>query len=62
MQLETKQIAVNNKNRWIVVVDGIPETGIGYGTIRLAFERMDALWLKRTQSDKTMEALYVGHD
>jgi hypothetical protein len=62
MQLNTRQIVVNNQNRWVVTVDGVAEAGIGYGTKALAFERMDALWARRPQADKAMEALYVGRD
>ena len=62
MQLNTKQIVVNNQNRWVVTVDGVSEAGIGYGTQALAFARMDELWAKRPQADKTLEALYAGRD
>ena len=62
MQLNTRTITVNNQNRWAVTVDGEAEAGIGYGTIALAFARMDELWSKRPQGDKTLEALYVGRD
>jgi len=62
MQLNTKQIVVNNQNRWVVTVDGAAEAGIGYGTKEYAFKRMDELWEKRPQADKTLEALYVGRD
>lgn len=36
--------------------------GKRYGTKALAFERMDALWARRPQADKAMEALHVGRD
>ena len=62
MQLNTKQIIVNSQNRWVVTVDGVAEAGIGYGAIQYAFARMDELWAKRPQADKTLEALYVGRD
>lgn len=62
MQLSLRTIVVNNKNRFVVVVDGVGEAGIGYGTKAMAFERMDVLWAQRPQSDKTMEAVYVGRD
>ena len=60
MQLNTNTIVVNNQNRWVVTVNGVAEAGIGYGSKEFAFKRMDELWEKRSQSDKTMEALYVG--
>lgn len=62
MQLDTRQIIVKNQIRWVVTVDGVAEAGIGYGAPQGAFDRMDVLWAKRPQSDKTLEALYVGRD
>lgn len=62
MQLNTRTIVVNNQNRWIVTVDGVDENGLGYGSQSMAFERMNVLWEQRPQSDKTLEALYVGRD
>lgn len=62
MTLNTRRIIVNNQVRFVVVVDGVAEAGIGYGSEALAFERMDVLWARRPQADKTMEALYVGRD
>lgn len=62
MQLNIRTIVVNNQNRFVVVVDGVAEAGIGYGTTAAAFERMDVLWAQRPQADKTLEALYVGRD
>ena len=62
MQLNTKQITVNNQTRWVVTVDGVAEAGNGFGTKALAFARMDVLWEQRPQSDRTLEALYVGRD
>ena len=62
MQLNTKQIVVNNQNRWVVTVDGVAEAGIGYGSKEYAYKRMDELWAARPQADKTLEALYVGRD
>ena len=60
MNLDYKTIVVDGSNRWAVVVDGALEHGIGYGTRQLAFERMDELWDKRPEAEKTMEALYTG--
>jgi len=62
MTLSTRRIIVNNQVRFVVVVDGVAEGGIGYASEALAFERMDVLWARRPQSEKTMEALYVGRD
>ena len=62
MQLATRTIVVQNQNRWVVVVDGLAEEGIGYGTIAAAHAHMDELWARRPQSDRTLEALYVGRD
>lgn len=62
MQLNTRTIVVNNQNRWVVTVDGVAEPGIGYGNQALALARMDELWARRPQADKTLEALYVGRD
>lgn len=62
MQLDTRQIIVNNQARWVVTVDGVAEAGIGYGATQGAFERMDELWAKRPQSDRTIETLYVGRN
>lgn len=62
MTLNTRRIIVNNQVRFVVVVDGVAEEGIGYGSEAYAFERMDVLWARRPQADKTMEALYVGRD
>ena len=59
MQLSLKQIVVNDSNRWVVVVDGVPEGDYGYGSRALAYERMDELWAKRPQSDRTTEALFT---
>jgi len=60
MELDYTTIVVSGLNRWIVWVDGVAEPGIGYGTRQLAFKRMDELWDKRPEADKTMEALYTG--
>lgn len=62
MTLNTRRIIVNNQVRFVVVVDGVAEEGIGYGSEALAFQRMDVLWARRPQADKTMETLYVGRD
>lgn len=62
MQLNTKTIVFNNQNRWVVTVNGVAENEIGYGSKQAAYDRMDVLWESRPQSDKTMEALYVGRD
>jgi hypothetical protein len=62
MQLNTRVIEVNGRNRWAVTVDGVAEPGIGYGNKELAFARMNELWEQRPQSDRTMESLYVGRD
>lgn len=62
MQLSLRTISVNNQNRFVVVVDGVAEVGIGYGSKEYAYKRMDELWAARPQSDKTLEALYVGRD
>jgi hypothetical protein len=61
VELSLKQVVVNGANRWIVVVDGVPECtyGYGYGSRALAYERMDELWAKRPQSDRTAEALFT---
>lgn len=57
MQLSLRQIVVNGSNRWVVIIDGVPECDYGYGSRALAYERMDELWAKRPQSDRTAEAL-----
>jgi hypothetical protein len=62
MQLNTEIIVVGGRNRWVVIVDGVAEPGIGYGSKELAYARMNELWEQRSQSDRTMEALYVGRD
>ena len=59
VELSLKQIVVNGTNRWVVVVDGVPECTYGYGSCTLAYERMDELWAKRPQSDRTAEALWA---
>lgn len=62
MQLELKRIVVQNRNRWVVQVDGVPEVGNGHGDPRLAEERMDVLWAQRPEADKVLESLYSGRD
>lgn len=62
MTLNTRRIIVNNQVRFVVVVDGVAEEGIGYGSEALAYQRMDVLWARRPQADKVMESLYVGRD
>ena len=64
MQLNIRTIVVQNQVRFVVAVDGAAdaEESIGYGSRAAAHERMDALWAQRSQSDRTMEALYVGRD
>lgn len=73
MQLDTIRIIQNNQVFWAVTVDGVAEgaphiVGVSsarpflYGSTAAAFKRMDELWAKRPQGDKTLEALYVGRD
>jgi len=62
MQLNTRTIVINNQVRWVVTVNGVSEESIGYGSKEYAYKRMDELWAARPQSDKTLEALYVGRE
>lgn len=62
MQLNTEIIVFDGRNRWIVTIDGVREPGIGYGCREMAYARMNELWAQRSQSDRTLEALYVGRD
>ena len=62
MQLSTEIIVIGGRNRWIVIVDGLREPGVGYWSREAAHAHMDELWARRPQSDRTLEALYVGRD
>ena len=62
MQLSMETIVDCGRNRWVVIVDGVREPGVGYWSKEAARARMDELWARRPQSDWTMEALYVGRD
>ena len=59
MQLSLMQLVVSGSTRWVVIVDGVPESGYGYGSRNLAYARMDELWASRPQSDRTAEALFT---
>ena len=62
MQLSMETIVDYGRNRWVVIVDGVREPGNGYWSKEAARARMDELWARRPQSDRPMEALYVGRD
>ena len=66
MQLDTRRVnqQIHNGTTWILcsVVELLKDgTVIGtYGSSAAAFAAMDAIWAKRSDSDRVMEALYTG--
>lgn len=58
MMLDTIRKQENNQVRFVVYMDG--KAVASFGTSQLAHDYQDKLWATRSQSDKTMEALYSG--
>ncbi len=63
MQLDSQRIQTRNPLGILVVSFNVLRDGIvvdNVPTQSLAFERMDAIWAKRPESDKVAEQLYSG--
>lgn len=63
MQLDTQRIQTINAAGRLVVSFNVLRDGVvvdNAPTQSLAWERMDALWAQRPQSDRVLEQLYTG--